>query len=54
MNDAEKATAIEQIFTLDFASDLAAMIGPRRAAVTPGPSAPVQRHERADRTDPMP
>ncbi|HQQ79252.1 MAG TPA: hypothetical protein PLB01_18025 [Thermoanaerobaculia bacterium] len=54
MNDAEKATAIEQIFTLDFASDLAAMIGPRRASVTPGPSAPVQRHERADRTDPMP
>ena len=32
MNDAEKATAIEQIFTLDFASQLAAMFpaAPRR------------------------
>jgi hypothetical protein len=54
MNDAEKATAIEQIFTLDFASQLAAMIPAHRAAVTPGPSAPVQRLERAPRTDPMP
>jgi len=54
MNDAEKATAIEQIFTLDFASQLAAMIGPHRAAVVPGPSAPVQRFERAAHSDPMP
>jgi hypothetical protein len=54
MNDAEKATAIEQIFTLDFASQLAAMIGPHRVAVTSGPSEPVQRFERAAHTDPMP
>ncbi|HEY3350573.1 MAG TPA: hypothetical protein VGM13_12425 [Thermoanaerobaculia bacterium] len=54
MTDAEKATAIEQIFTLDFSSKLAAMFPAHRAAVSPGPSAPVQRHERADRTDPMP
>jgi hypothetical protein len=54
MTDAEKATAIEQIFTLDFANQIAAMFPPHRAAVTPGPSAPVQRHERAGRTDPMP
>ena len=39
--------AIEQIFTLDFASQLAAMFPTHRAAVTPGPSAPVQRNERA-------
>lgn len=54
MTDAEKATAIEQIFTLDFAAKLAAMFPAHRTAVTPGPSAPVQRHERAGRTDPMP
>ncbi|MEO8054968.1 MAG: hypothetical protein ABI768_07435, partial [Acidobacteriota bacterium] len=54
MNDAEKAMAIEQIFTLDFASQLAAMLPAHRTAVAPGPSAPVQRHERAGRTDPMP
>jgi hypothetical protein len=54
MTDAEKATAIEQIFTLDFAAKLAAMFPAHRTAVTPGPSAPVQRNERAGRTDPMP
>jgi hypothetical protein len=54
ITDAEKATAIEQIFTLDFASQLAAMIPAHRAAVAPGPSAPVQRLDRAPRTDPMP
>jgi hypothetical protein len=54
MNDAEKAMAIEQIFTLDFANQLAAMFPAHRTAVTPGPSAPVQRNERAGRTDPMP
>ncbi len=54
MDDAEKAMAIEEIFTLDFASDLAAMIGPHRAAATAGPAAPVERLERAPRIDPMP
>lgn len=54
MNDAEKATAIEQIFTLDFAARLAAMIPPHRAAVTAGPAAPVQRLDRAAHADPMP
>ena len=54
ITDAEKATAIEQIFTLDFAAKLAAMIPAHRTAVAPGPSAPVQRNERAGRTDPMP
>ena len=54
ITDAEKAMAIEQIFTLDFASQLAAMIPAHRAAVAPGPSAPVQRRDRAPRTDPMP
>jgi hypothetical protein len=51
INDAEKAMAIEQIFTLDFAGQLASFIGPQRAAVTAGPSEPVQRHERAPRPD---
>jgi hypothetical protein len=54
LNDAEKVMAIEQIFTLDFASKLASFIGPHRAAVTAGPAEPVQRHERADRMDPLP
>jgi hypothetical protein len=54
ITDAEKATAIEQIFTLDFAAKLAAMFPAHRTAVAPGPSAPVQRHDRAGRTDPMP
>ena len=55
MNDAEKAMAIEQIFTLDFASKIAAFIGPHRVAVTPGPSLePVQRPEGETRIDPLP
>lgn len=54
MNDAEKATAIEQIFTPDFARQLAAMIAPRRATVTAGPSEPVQRHERLADPDRLP
>ena len=54
MTDAEKAYAIEQIFTPDFARDLAAMIPAHRATVTAGPAAPAQRLERAPRIDPMP
>ncbi len=54
MTDAEKAMAIEQIFTLDFARDLAAFIQPHRAVATPGPAEPVLRFERPSRLDPMP
>ncbi len=54
LNDAEKATAIEQIFTPDFARQLAAMIAPHRAFVTAGPAEPAHRLERAPRIDPMP
>jgi hypothetical protein len=57
LTDAEKATAIEEIFTLDFARQLAAMIPPHRAAATPGPAGsaiPVERFERATRPDTMP
>lgn len=54
LNDAEKADAIENIFTLDFARYLASFIPPRRAAATAGPSEPAQRFERPSRTDPMP
>lgn len=55
ITDAEKAEAIEQIFTLDFARELAAMYPARRGvAVTPGPSEPVQRHGRDAQPDPMP
>jgi hypothetical protein len=54
MTDAETAMAIEQIFTLDFASSLAAMIPPHRATATPGPAEPAQRFERPSRLDPMP
>ncbi len=54
ITDAEKAIAIEQIFTPEFASALAALIPPHRAAVTAGPAAPAQRLERTPHTDPMP
>jgi hypothetical protein len=54
INDAEKAAAIEQIFTLDFAGQLASFIGPRHAAATPGASEPVERHERSARPDLLP
>jgi lysophospholipase L1-like esterase len=54
ITDAEKATAIEQIFTPEFARDLAAMYSAHRATVTAGPAAPAQRLERAPRLDPMP
>jgi hypothetical protein len=54
MTDAEKAAAIEEIFTLDFASSLASFIPPHRAAATAGPAEPVQRFERPSRLDPMP
>ncbi len=54
LNDAEKATAIDQIFTLDFAARLAAMIAPHRAFVSAGPSEPARHVERAPRLDTMP
>jgi hypothetical protein len=54
INDAEKAQAIEEIFTIDFAREIAGFIPMHRAAATAGPSGPVQRLERAGRTDPMP
>jgi hypothetical protein len=54
INDADKATAIEQLFTPEFARELAAFIGWSRIAATPGPSEPVQRLERVPRIDPMP
>ena len=54
MTDAEKAAAIEQIFTLDFASSLASFIPPHRAAATAGPAEPAQRFDRSSRLAPMP
>jgi lysophospholipase L1-like esterase len=57
MTDAEKAMAIEQIFTLDFARDLAAMIPPHRAMATAAPAVhagPAKRLEGATSLDPMP
>lgn len=54
MNDAERATAIEQIFTLEFANKLAAMFPPTRATVTAGPLQPAERHERVVDPDRMP
>ena len=54
LTDAEKAAAIEQIFTLDFASKLAAMFPPHRAIVSAGPSEPARHVDRAPRLDSMP
>ena len=55
ITDAEKAEAIEQIFTLDFASRLAAMFPPRRGvAVAPGPSEPVEHHRQDAGPDQLP
>ena len=45
MNDAEKAMAIEQIFTLDFASKLAAMFSFPKPALVQGDSGLVPRIE---------
>lgn len=54
MNDAEKAVAIERIFTLEHARDLMAAYPPRRGVVTAAPPEPVQRHGRDVQPDPMP
>ena len=55
MTDAEKAEAIEQIFTLDFASQVAAMFPAHRGVVVaPGPSEPVQHHRRDAGPDQLP
>ncbi|MCM3877003.1 MAG: hypothetical protein NEA02_11365 [Thermoanaerobaculia bacterium] len=49
MNDAEKATAIEQIFTLDFASQLASMFSFSKPALVQGDGGLVPRVERHHR-----
>jgi hypothetical protein len=54
LTDAENAAAIEQIFTLDFASTLASFIPAHRAAATAGPAEPVQRFDRSSRLAPLP
>jgi lysophospholipase L1-like esterase len=54
MTDAERAEAIEKIFTPEFARELAAMIPAHRATATAGPAAPARTVERAPRIDSMP
>lgn len=54
LTDAEKAAAIEQIFTPEFARQLSTMFPAHRAIVSAGPSEPARHVERAPRIDTMP
>ncbi len=54
LTDAEKATAIEGIFTPEFAQSLSSFIGMRRGVATPAPAQPARRVDRSAHADPQP